>query len=168
MTLTAALGRGAGQVFVLLDKALEACMPAVKGMLVLLLGGTAWLGTDREPPFRLLALDQPPPVVAPGGALVMRAAVWRDVDRDCSMRAVSRIHFSDGSRLDLPTRDFTAQELRAQESRSPGRVAVALEIPAWAPVGPAYIDTTRYYQCNITHQRFPILSQNTWAFRVAR
>lgn len=164
MTLTSAVGRAFGW----LDDLIDLAMPAIRGMVVLLLGATAWLAADRVPPFRLLSVDYPPPVVAPGGTLFMKASVWRDADRSCSLRAVSRVHFSDGSRMDLPVREFAAQELKMQEARTPGRVSVALVVPDWAPTGAAYISTTRYYQCNITHRLFPILSANTWAFSVQR
>lgn len=164
MTLTATIVR----VFGWLDDLIDLAMPAIRGMVVLLLGATFWLAADRSPPFKLLSVDHPSPVVAPGGTLFMRASVWRDADRSCSLRAVSRVHFSDGSRMDLPVRDFSAQELKAQEARTPGRVSVAMVVPDWAPTGASYISTTRYYQCNITHRVFPILSENTWAFSVQR
>lgn len=157
-----------GRAFRLFDQGIDLAMPAIRGMLVLLIGATAWLAMDRAPPFRVIAVDHPPPVVAPGGPLFMRAAVWRDVDRMCSARVISRMHFSDGARLEMPLREYTAQELREQESRTPGRIAVALEVPDWAPAGPGSVSVSRYYQCNITHRAFPIQVHNTWTFVVHR
>jgi hypothetical protein len=164
MTLTATIGR----VFGWLDDLIDLAMPAIRGMLVLLIGATAWLGMDRSPPFKVLSVDHPPPVVAPGGPLFMRASVWRDTERACSVRVVSRMHFSDGARLELPQRQFTAAELLDQERRTPGRVSVAMELPDWAPAGPGHVYVTRYYECNITHRLFPIVTGNTWGFFVQR
>jgi hypothetical protein len=164
MTVTATVGR----VFGWLDDLIDLAMPAIRGMLVLLIGATVWLGMDRTPPFKVLSVDHPPPVVVPGGLLMMKASVWRDADRSCSVRVISRMHFADGARLELPTREFTALELREQEARTPGRVAVAMEVPEWAPAGPGVVSVSRYYECNITHRIFPIVSPNTWAFSVQR
>ena len=164
MTVTARVGR----VFGWLDDLIDLAMPAIRGMLVLLIGATVWLGMDRTPPFKVLSVDHPPPVVVPGGLLMMKASVWRDADRSCSVRVISRMHFSDGARLELPAREFTALELREQEARTPGRVAVAMEVPEWAPAGPGVVSVSRYYECNITHRIFPIVSPNTWAFSVQR
>ena len=164
MTITSAVVR----VFRWFDDLIDAAMPAIRGMVVIMLGATLWLAADRETPFRVIGIDQPPPIVAPGGVVIIRADVWRDVDRSCSMKGISRMHFSDGTRFDLPVREFSAQELREQEARTPGRISVATMVPTWAPAGPAFVSSSRYYQCNITHLVLPILSQNNWAFTVQR
>lgn len=151
-----------------LDALLLACMPAVYGLLVLMVGATAWLALDREPPFVLIAFDEPPPRVQAGGVVTIRAAVRREVWRGCSVTLTNRMHFAGGARWDMGERRFSAEELADQERRTPGRLAVVNDVPAWAPPGPAVLVSTRYYACgnNPTHWFAPIEVMTAAPFEV--
>lgn len=140
------------------DRLLLAVMPGVKLILLVLVLGTLWLATDRAPPFEVLKPDYPPPVVAPGEHVVLRADVRRNISRDCSAVMSRHIHFSDARRIELPTAEFSASELASQELRSPGRMAPVVLVPLWAPDGRADLIATIRYRCgrNPWHWPFPI------------
>jgi hypothetical protein len=140
------------------DRLLLAVLPGVKMILLVLVLGTLWLATDRAPPFALLKSEYPPPVVAPGAYVALRADVRRDIERDCSAVMSRHIHFADARRVELPVAQFSAHELAAQELRAPGRMAPVVLVPAWAPDGRADMIATLRYRCgrNPWHWPFPI------------
>ena len=139
------------------DQLLKAMQPAIRGMLLLMLGATLWLALDRSPPFAMLQPEYPPPTVQPGQDVALRANVRRDVERNCSATMDRFVHFVDGRRQDLPQRRYTAQAIADMEAVSPGRMAPVISVPDWAPPGRATLHTTLYYRCNVTHDFKPIV-----------
>jgi hypothetical protein len=151
------------------DDLLLAIWPGLRGILATLVVGTVFLAFDRAPPFAVLLPDYPPPVVAPGGAVVLRANVRRDIDRNCAATMYRRMHFAEGRR-ELPTEYFSAAEIAIQEVRTPGRMAPAIDIPGWAPEGRGDLIATLHYRCgsNPWHMIWPIEVVTTMPFIVQR
>ena len=154
------------QLFRWLDSLIEASLPAIRGMLVLLLGATVWLALDRAPPFAVLQPEYPAPTVLPGASVTLRAYVRRDTERNCACTMERFILYADGRRQDLEPRQYTPNAIADMEAVSPGRMAPVVEVPAWAPPGRATLHTTLYYRCNVTHDLRPIVVVTYLPFEV--
>lgn len=109
-----------------------------------------WIGAmalDRAPPFKLLSYwtNQP----KPGGTLVVRAKVHRDLERECSVKfsrylfdKVSARYKASGPQL------MTPQALRNMDALAPGELNLQVPIPINFPAGPAVLTTVLEYRCN--------------------
>ena len=109
-----------------------------------------WIGAmafDREPPFKLLSYwtNQP----KPGGTLVVRAKVHRDLDRECSV-VFSRYLFDRvGARHEASgPQMMTPQALRSIDALAPGELNMQVPIPINFPPGPAVLTSVLEYRCN--------------------
>ena len=115
-----------------------------------LVGVLVWIGAmalDREPPFKLLSYwtNQP----KPGGTLVVRAKVHRDLDRECSV-VFSRYLFDRvGARHEASgPQMMTPQALRSIDALAPGELNMQVPIPINFPPGPAVLTSVLEYRCN--------------------
>ena len=117
---------------------------------LVLVGALIWIGAmalDREPPFKLLSYwtNQP----KPGGALVVRAKVQRDLDRECSVTFSRYLFDRFGSRHEASGPQLmTAQGLRDMDALAPGELNVQVPVPVYFPPGPARLTTVLEYHCN--------------------
>lgn len=117
---------------------------------IILLAVAGWvvaMAIDREPPFHLLGYQTNQP--RPGGVLVVRAQVKRDLERECSV-AFSRYLFDHfGSRHEASgPQMMTPQALRSMDALAPGQLNVQVAIPINFPPGPATMNTVLEYRCN--------------------
>lgn len=129
-------------------------------------GGLALMIGDDDPPFRLIGYTVEP--VRPGGVLRVTADVQRDLDRECSVVFSRHMFDSLGTRIDLAgTRNMTADAIRVLDEVSPGKLRLALPIPAYAAAGPAKLVTPLSYQCNAWHAMRPIETTTVMVFEVS-
>lgn len=115
-----------------------------------LLALSAWVlveAFDREPPFALLSSWTSQP--RPGGVLVVRAKVYRALERDCSVTFSRYLfdrfgnrHESGGPQL------MTPQGLREMDAEAPGELNLHVQIPLSFPPGPGRLTTILEYRCN--------------------
>ena len=117
---------------------------------LVLAGALIWIvamALDREPPFKLLSYwtNQP----KPGGTLVVRAKVHRDLDRECSV-VFSRYLFDRvGARHEASgPQMMTPQALRSIDALAPGELNMQVPIPINFPPGPAVLTSVLEYRCN--------------------
>lgn len=107
---------------------------------------TAWM-LDRSPPFRLLSYwtNQP----KPGGTLVVRAKVQRDLDRECSVTFSRYLFDKVGARHEASgPQMMTPKALRNMDALAPGELNLQIPIPTNFPPGPAMLATVLEYRCN--------------------
>jgi hypothetical protein len=115
-----------------------------------LVGVLVWIGAmafDREPPFKLLSYwtNQP----KPGGTLVVRAKVQRDLDRECSVTSSRYLFDKVGARHEASGQQMmTPQALRNMDALAPGELNLQVPIPLSFPPGPATLTTVLEYRCN--------------------
>jgi hypothetical protein len=127
--------------------------------------GLAYLITDSEVPFRRLAYTVNAP--RPGEVLRVTNMVQRDLSRGCSVRFSRHMFDSAGTRIDLhPETVMTAAALVGLEAASPGRLNLAIVMPAYAAPGPAKLVTPLYYRCNVWHSLQPIESTMVIEFNI--
>jgi hypothetical protein len=119
---------------------------------------------DRRIPFRMLGSDYAEG--HRGGTVVLRSHVWRDMGRTCSAEFARYVFDSAGSRFDLGSSIATDAMIRGMESKSPGRLIVAIEIPLQAAPGPARMLTSLQYRCNKVHAIWPIEATTELPFTV--
>ena len=115
-----------------------------------LLALSAWvlvMAFDREPPFALISSWTSSP--KPGGVLVVRAKVRRDLDRECSATFSRYLFDKFGSRHETTgPQIMTAQGIRNMDALAPGELNVQLPVPIDFPAGPANMTTILEYRCN--------------------
>lgn len=117
---------------------------------LVLVGVLIWIGAmafDREPPFKLLSYwtNQP----KPGGTLVVRAKVQRDLDRECSVTFSRYLFDRFGARHEnTGPQVMTAKAIRNMDAMAPGELNVQMLVPANFPPGPASMTTVLEYRCN--------------------
>jgi hypothetical protein len=115
---------------------------------------TIW-SFDREPPFEILSTHTAK--AKAGDAVVLRAAVRRDLSRRCSAHFGRAVIDSSGARYDFEGSQFAAASTIEMIDRyTPGEMLVALDVPSAAQPGPASLVTTLRYACNPTHMLVPI------------
>lgn len=107
---------------------------------------TAWM-LDRSPPFHLLSYQTNQPT--PGGVLVVRAQVRRELDRECSVTFSRYLFDRFGARHEAGGPQLmTPQGLRSMDALAPGQLNVQAAIPINFPPGPATFNTVLEYRCN--------------------
>ena len=117
---------------------------------LVLIGVLIWVGTmalDREPPFRLMSYwtNQP----KPGGVLVVRAKVHRDLERECSVTFSRYLFDKVGARHEASGPQLmTPQALRNMDALAPNELNLQVPIPATFPPGAATLTTVLEYRCN--------------------
>lgn len=115
-----------------------------------LLALSAWvlvMAFDREPPLALISSWTSSP--KPGGILVVRAKVRRDLDRECSATFSRYLFDKFGSRHEATgPQMMTAQGIRNMDALAPGELNVQLPVPINFPAGPAIMTTIFEYRCN--------------------
>ena len=128
-----------------------------------------WIGAmalDREPPFRLNSYwaNQP----KPGGTLVVRAKVQRDLDRECSVTFSRYLFDKVGARHEASgPQMMTPQALRNMDALAPGELNLQVPIPINFPPGPAVLTTVLEYRCNaLQYVLRPIGVELNMAFEV--
>ena len=123
-----------------------------------------YYAADREPPFAVLSVE--PASAYPGGAVVFRAKVARQVDRNCSASVVSFAFDSAGTRHEVYRGVDPAAMIQRADKLSPGELKVSLRLPDTIEPGPASLLTIREYECNKTHRLVPIEVTTNWPFTV--
>ena len=147
------------------DDALRLIMPFFVTLVLFTILVTAWMFTDREPPFAVLSVE--PAAAKPGEFVTIRAKVRRDIQRKCSVSFSSAILDSHGTRVqDFGTVHFTAEMVEEMERRNPGKLAVRIQVPPGMSPGPAALVIPREYVCNRTHVLLPIPVMDTMHFTV--
>ena len=135
------------------------------GLLIVSALGLGLMIADDEPPFVMLGYTTEP--VRPGGVLRVDADVRRDLGRECSATFSRHMIDATGTRIDLAgTRHMTADAIRGLDAASPGKLRLALPIPAYAAVGRAVLVTPLIYECNAWHGLRPIQTTAALAFEV--
>lgn len=134
-----------------------------------LVGVLVWIGVmefDREPPFKLLsyATNQP----TPGGTLIVRAHVRRDLERECSVTFSRYLFDKVGARHEASGQQLmTPQALRNMDALAPGELNLQVPIPSIFPPGPATLTTVLEYRCNPLQDLLrPISVELNMAFEV--
>lgn len=145
----------------LLDKTRVVAQITLVVGLVMLLG----YALDREPPFRVLSVE--PAAAYPGDMVTIRAHVWRDMDRDCSV-SWSRFLFAPGvGRVDIASATAGASLVRRLERLDPGRLTITIQVPPTATAGQATLATELDYACNKFHSLvWPIHVEADFPFTV--
>lgn len=124
-----------------------------------------WFAADRVPPFVLLGVE--PAAASAGEVIIIRARVWRDASRDCSVSFTRYIYDSRGVRFDgAELAKASDAMIDTMERRDPGRLTVAIVVPAAAAPGPATLQTVLWYACNKVHHIWPIYVTTDMAFTV--
>ena len=123
------------------------------------------LAADRRPPFKIISF---PAVSAPrGGVLSLTAEVWRDSSRDCNATYSRYLFDSSGRRFDdVIGADVSDAMIDAMEKNGPGKLSVAVNIPAKMAPGKALMETVILYQCNKAHAIWPIVVTTDIPFTV--
>lgn len=124
----------------------------------------AWYAADRKPPFSVLSVESASGY--PGGSVVFRAKVARQVERNCSVSVVSYAFDSAGTRFEVYRGVDPASAIRRTDKISPGELKVAVRLPEAIEPGPASLLTVREYECNKTHRIVPIEVTTSWPFTV--
>lgn len=116
-------------------------------LLVVSLAQVAWWALDRDPPFRLIIAQANSP--QPGGVLLVRSRVQRDLERDCSVVFSRYLFDRNGTRHDATSPQMmTAQGLRNMDALAPGQLNVQIQVPDSFPPGHAVMTTILEYRCN--------------------
>lgn len=116
------------------------------GIIVVLMW-IASMSLDRAPPFKLLSAWASQP--RPGGVLVVRAKVWRDLDRECSVTFSRYLFDRFNSRHEVfGPQVMTPQGLRDMDAEAPGELNIQVPVPLAFPAGPAKLTTILEYRCN--------------------
>jgi hypothetical protein len=147
-----------------LDSLADRFLWAAKGLLAVSVGVAIYYAADRAPPFAVLSVE--PAEALPGQSITIYASVRRDVARNCSADMSRYIFDASGTRFDLGTSFFTAEVIRAMEKHSPGRLTIAINVPASAKPGPANMTSVLLYRCNRVHNLYPIEVTASFPFRV--
>ena len=117
---------------------------------LILAGVCLWITAmafDRAPPFRMHSYwtNQP----KPGGTLVVRAKVQRDLDRECSVTFSRYLFDKVGARHEASgPQMMTPQALRNMDALAPNELNLQVPIPINFPPGPAVLTTVLEYRCN--------------------
>ncbi len=109
---------------------------------------------DRRVPFKVETYE--PAAGERGSPVVLRASVWRDVDRPCSAYFSRYVFDAAGTRFDLGDAAATAEMIRDMDRRHPGRLSASIVIPPTAAIGEARLVTTLKYRCNKVHSLWPV------------
>lgn len=137
-----------------LDEIVESLMWLFRTIIVAGLLAIVWYAMDREPPFAVV--DSPQTFASPGGWLRVTADVRRDVKRNCEAEFTRYIFDSRATRYDLGHAVASPQMISQMEKQSPGKLKVAVLVPAGAEPGPARLVTVLEYRCNKVHNFWPI------------
>lgn len=121
---------------------------------------------DRSPPFRVLSYQVGP--VHQGGVISIKADVWRDTKRDCSVVLSNNLYDSAGTRYVIePPVSFPAGAIAEIEKKTPGRMIRKIQLPEGVAIGPASIVSTMSYACNSLQEIInPILVKEEFVFDV--
>ena len=124
--------------------------------LTLMLGIAAivWFASERSPPFVMLSVE--PATARPGDYLTIRAAVKRDITRECSAQFSRFIFDSSGARYDIGASTSSAEMIRTMEIKTPGQLVVTFKLPDNISPGPSNLTTVLEYRCNKVHRFWPI------------
>lgn len=109
---------------------------------------------NRTPPFMILSVE--PATARPGDYIRIYASVWRDPVRQCSVDYSRYLFDRDGTRYDLGSSSLSSTGIAGLERTMPGRLAVAVQLPAGMLPGRAKIQTTLAYACNPAQKWLPI------------
>ena len=109
---------------------------------------------NRSPPFMILSVD--PATGRPGDYIRIYASVWRDPMRRCSTEYSRYLFDRDGMRYDLGNSSLSSDAIAHLERITPGRMAVAVQLPAGLLPGRAKIQTALSYACNPAQKWLPI------------
>lgn len=109
---------------------------------------------NRSPPFAVLSVDAA--TARPGDYVRIYASVWRDPTRQCSLNYNRYLYDRDGLRYDMGSSSASFEAIAAVEAATPGRLAVAVQLPPSILPGRARILTELAYRCNYAQNLFPI------------
>lgn len=102
---------------------------------------------DREPPFKVLSSWTSQP--KPGGVLVVRAKVHRQLDRECSVTFSRYLFDRFGNRHESTGPQLMSPKgLREMDAEAPGELNLQVHIPLNFPVGAGKLTTILEYRCN--------------------
>ena len=126
----------------------------------------ALMAADRSPPFALHSYwtNQP----KPGGILVVRAKVHRELERECTVMFSRYLFDRFGARHEATgPQVMTPQALRNMDALAPGQLNLQVPIPTYFPPGPATLTTVLEYRCNLLQDIFrPINVEMNISFEV--
>ena len=115
-----------------------------------------WFAADRSPPFEIKT--SPVAAVRAGEWLKITADVRRDAHRGCD--AVYSWYIFGGDdyvRYNLGTYYASARMINTMEVRNPGKLPIAILVPASIEPGPARLEMVISYRCNKVHALWPIV-----------
>ena len=116
--------------------------------IVEVLAWVAFMSFDRDPPFKLLSAWASQP--RPGGVLVVRAKVFRDLDRECSVTFSRYLFDRFNTRHEVyGPQVMTPRGLRDMDAEAPGELNLQVPIPVAFPPGKAKLTTILEYRCNL-------------------
>ena len=123
------------------------------------------LALDRREPFKVISY--PEASVKRGGVLELTEDVWRDTSRDCNAEFSRYLFDSKGRRFeDVQGAIASDAMIDAIEKRSPGKLHIAVNIPASMAPGKAVLETVLQYECNKAHAIWPIIVTTDVQFTV--
>jgi hypothetical protein len=109
----------------------------------------AWWSAQRNVPFKVLSVE--PAFGKPGDRIIIKAHVWRDMTRPCSLTLTRIIFDSAGTPfVILSGAYFDSETIKNIERDSPGILYVPIKIPEDAQPGHARITAPMAYTCNRT------------------
>ena len=114
----------------------------------------AHMASDRKPPIEVMPIE--PTEVAAGDTAIFAIPVRWDLTRRCESRFSRYLFDAAGTRFDLGSGYLTPIRIREIERATPGRLLVAIHIPAMMAPGPAILASEQAYACNKVHAIWPI------------
>lgn len=123
---------------------------------LLAIGQIIYWGIDRHIPFRVISYVANPAL--PGDAVIVRAAVERDLYRRCSVTYSRMFHDAAGSQFDITSgaQMMTADALNDLNRRMPDTLILSVTIPPKAAPGKGALISVLDYVCNPVHQLYPV------------
>jgi hypothetical protein len=150
--------------FIWLDRLLQKLQGISIMVIWLGVGILAVLASDREPPFKVLAVY--PAVAKPGDTVEIVARVHRDTDRGCAAHLSSFILDANGTKFYMGEQDASAELIRRLEVTSPGLLRISFVVPQTADPGLAHHVGVIKYRCNKVHTVWPIEVTSTLPFTI--
>lgn len=119
---------------------------------------------DRKPPFQILSVE--PASAKAGEVVTIRARVWRDKTRNCSVVMSRSVFDAESVRWDYPVARFTDELIDRMELATPSELRVSVMVPPSAVVGEAHLVSVLEYRCNRVHSIWPIEVTTVMPFAV--
>lgn len=151
-------------LFLWLDRMADRFLWVAQFIIVSSIAIVGYYTLDREPPFAVLSVE--PASAKPGEWITIKAAVRRDVRRNCSAEFSRYIFDSSNTRFDVGTQVASAELVKAINERSPNELKVSFIVPQTASPGSAWMETVLQYHCNKVHRIWPIEVTTRMPFEV--